>query len=258
MTVSEIDGLLFDLDGVLYVGDAAIPGAANAIAQIQARGLPRLFVTNTTTQSRAQLAAKLQAMDLPIAADEILTTPHAARLYLKHRGYRSCHFLVADAVKDEFADFNADDQRPDAVVIGDIGAAWNYAILNQVFEMAMAGAELIALHKGKFWQTADGLKMDIGAFVTGLEYATGKTAAIMGKPAPAFFALALRQLGLPASRVAMIGDDIDSDVGGAQRAGLQGILVKTGKYREAYALASTIQPDLLLDSVAELPKHLEP
>jgi len=256
MTVSEIDGLLFDLDGVLYVGDAAIPGAAAALAHIQSLGLPRRFVTNTTTQSRAQLAAKLQAIDLPITADEILTTPHAARLYLKHRGYRSCHFLVADAVKDEFAEFNAATQQPDAVVIGDIGSAWNYDILNRVFEMAMAGAELIALHKGKFWQTADGLRMDIGAFVTGLEYATGKTAAVMGKPSPAFFALALRQLGLPASRIAMIGDDIDSDVGGAQRAGLQGILVKTGKYREAYTLASSVQPDLILDSVAELPRHL--
>lgn len=118
------------------------------------------------------------------------------------------------------------------------------------------GAELIALHKNKFWQTQTGLRMDIGAFVAGLEYVTGKPATVIGKPAGAFFQMALQPLGLPVSHVAMVGDDIDSDVGGAQQVGLVGVLVKTGKYREDYVANSLVRPDMLIDSVADLLVYL--
>lgn len=250
--LNGIRGILFDLDGVFYVGNQPIADADKVIAHVRRKQLPCRFVTNTTTQSRASIAQKLQALGLPIHSQEIISTPSAALMYLRQQGYSCCHLLVSDEVRHEFEDFPCSDVNPDAVVIGDIGDAWNYALINNVFKMLMGGAELIALHKNKFWQTEHGLRMDIGAFVAGLEYVTGKQATIIGKPSPAFFQLAIKQLQLPATQVVMIGDDIDSDVGGAQRAGLSGVLVRTGKFRPEYASASSIEPDWVIDSVADL------
>ena len=172
--------------------------------------------------------------------------------HLRQQGYRNCHLLVADQIRQEFEGFPTVDAEPDVVVLGDIGDAWNYDLLNKVFGMLMGGSRLVALHKNKFWQTRDGLRMDIGAFVAGLEYVTGKTATVIGKPSADFFQLAISQLNLPAEQVVMVGDDIDSDVGGARRAGLKGVLVRTGKYRAEYAASSPIVPDGVIDSVADL------
>lgn len=250
--LSDIRGILFDLDGVFYIGDRAIDGVGEVIEQLQQKRIPFRFVTNTTVQSRASLAQKLQGMGLPVNAEQILSAPHAAVLYLRQRGYRSCHALVADEIKPEFAEFDARGSHPQAIIIGDIGEAWSYALLNHVFQLLMSGSQMIALHKNKFWQTLDGLHVDIGAFVAGLEYVTGQQAVVIGKPSLAFFELAVQQLGVLKQQVIMVGDDIDSDVFGAQQAGLKGVLVRTGKYREAYTAASSIKPDAVLDSVADL------
>jgi HAD superfamily hydrolase (TIGR01458 family) len=117
------------------------------------------------------------------------------------------------------------------IVVGDIGDDWNYRLMNRAFRLMMKGAQLIALHRGKYWQWEAGLQLDVGAFVTGLEYATDQEAIVAGKPNPFFYKMALEELGLPASEVAMIGDDIEADIQGAQGIGVKGILVKTGKYR---------------------------
>lgn len=255
--LSGTRGILFDLDGVFYVGNQVIEGAGATIAYLKNKQIPYRFVTNTSTQSRDALAEKIQSMGLPIAHDEIISSPYAARLYLDQAGCQSCCLVVAESIKNEFETFVSSDSNPDAVVIGDIGDAWNYDLLNRIFHMVMAGSQMVALHKGKFWQTEEGLHIDIGAFVAGLEYVTGKQATIIGKPSPDFFQLAIQQLNLPANQVVMIGDDIDSDVGGAQQAGLKGILVRTGKYREAYAAASSVKPDLVIDSVAALFDYLK-
>ncbi|MGR8930942.1 MAG: TIGR01458 family HAD-type hydrolase [Gammaproteobacteria bacterium] len=250
--VSDIKGILFDLDGVFYVGDQMIIGADALVSYLIEKQVACRYVTNTTTQSRASIAEKLQSMGLPIQSHEITSTPSAALAYLKQQGYRSCYLLVAESVKHEFDAFPQDDDRPDAVVIGDIGEAWTYSLLNRIFGMLMSGSRLIALHKNKFWQTQDGMRMDIGAFVAGLEYVSGQQAVVIGKPSPAFFQLAVDQLMLPAGQVMMVGDDIDSDVGGAQRAGLKGVLVRSGKYRAEYAEASSVRPDWTIDTVADL------
>ena len=141
-------------------------------------------------------------------------------------------------------------------MVGDIGNAWTYALLNEVFDNLMNSARLIAVHKNRFWQTEHGLQLDIGAFIHGLEYASGSEAMIIGKPSPAFFQVALDDMGLSKDEVLMIGDDIDSDVGGAQEAGLKAVLVRTGKYRQAYAEALAIKPDYLIDSISNLPALL--
>ena len=251
-----IRGILFDLEGVLYVGNQVIDGAYDTIRYVKEQHIPHRYVTNTTTLSRAALSQKLHALGFPIEAQEILSPPTATCDYLRQRKPRSCYFLVSEAVRDEFREFSTSMTAPDAVVIGDIGRAWTYDVVNRIFQMIMAGAELIALHKGKFWQTPEGLRVDIGAFIAGLEYATGVQATVTGKPSPAFFQAAIHALDRPKDEIVMVGDDIDVDVGGAQQCGIRGILVRTGKYRADSVAASAIVPDGVLESIPHLLDYL--
>jgi len=253
---STIKGILFDLDGVLYIGSEPVPGAVEAVRKIRSSGIACRFITNTSTLSLASLQAKFSKLGFDIPSHEIFSAPQAALNYLKAQGDPVCRFLLADDVKADFSQFRQSDTEAEYIVIGDIGDAWTYQILNEIFNCLKNGAKLIAIHKNRFWQTEHGLQMDIGAFIHGLEYASGTEALMIGKPAPDFFWSALDDMGLMAREVAVIGDDIDADVGGGQQAGLIGILVKTGKYRQAYTDASNVKPDIFLDSVADLPKLL--
>lgn len=253
-TFSNIKGILFDINGVFHIDNQPLDGVIEVIKQVKAE-LPCRFVTNTTTKSRQAFYQSLVDMKLPIEESEIISAPYAAVLYLRQLDSPSCHLLLSESVKSDFAEFEQCDTHPDVVVVGDIGDRWNYEIMNRVFKMLNNGAELIALHKGKYWQ-AEGLQLDIGAFVTGLEYASGKTATIVGKPSASFFELALGELELSAEDVIMVGDDIDSDVGGAKRVGMKGILVKTGKYRAELADNSDVEPDRILESVVDIAEIL--
>ncbi|HWO09494.1 MAG TPA: TIGR01458 family HAD-type hydrolase [Polyangiaceae bacterium] len=248
----KIRGLLIDLDGVLHVGAQPVPGAARWLGELNRSGIPHCFVTNTTTQSLATLHGKLRDMGFDFPLERLLTAPSAARHYLERKRRTRCKLLLADDVRRDFEGFEQTDTGAQAVVLGDIGRAWNYDLLDQVFHLLMDGAELVALHRNKFWQTDTGLALDIGAFVAGLEYASGRAATVVGKPNAEFFMAGVERMGLRPSEVAMIGDDIDSDVGGAQAIGLLGILVKTGKYRAEYAERSNVEPDLVVDSIASL------
>jgi HAD superfamily hydrolase (TIGR01458 family) len=250
----SFEGFLFDLDGVFFVGDSAIAGAVETITYLRSKGLACRFTTNTTTRCLDTLHFELRALNLPIEKGEIFSAPAAAVHYLRKLGDPKCYLLMAEDTKRDFAEFNQTDADPDVIVLGDIGDDWNYQIMNKLFHMIMKGAEIVALHKGRYWQTASGLQLDIGAFVAGLEYATGKTATITGKPSPDFFRMALSDLRVAPDKVAMIGDDLINDVQGAQRVGISGVLVKTGKYRAELVKASTIEPDAIIDSVAELMK----
>ncbi len=250
--LNTIEGVLLDLEGVLFVGNQPVEGAVDMVNYLQATRIPYRFMTNTTTTSRDQIAQKMCAMGFNVVSDQILTAPAAAVHYLQQKRDISCYLLVAEDVKPEFSAFRQSDQHPDVVVIGDIGPVWDYALINRLFQMLMSGAELIALHKSKYWQTPQGLQVDIGAFVAGLEYVTGKPSVVIGKPSSAFFAAGIDALGCAKEKIVMIGDDIDSDVGGAQQAGILGALVRTGKFREETCIASAVTPDWIWDSVAEL------
>ncbi len=247
-----IQAILCDLDGVLYVGDAVIPGAPAAIERLRDSGLALRFLTNTTTKPRRAVAKKLTALGFTAAMDEILTAPRAAAEYLRRTGRTRCHLVMRDSLMAEFSDLKVPGDDVDAVVIGDIGSTWDHALLQRIFTMIMGGAELVALHRGRYHQAADGLALDIGAYVAGLEYVTGQTATVCGKPSPAFFQAALDDLGLPAEQVAIVGDDIESDVGGGQACGLHGVLVRTGKYRKELADRSRVRPDTVAADITEV------
>lgn len=249
----KIRGLLFDLDGVLYVGSTLIEGAPEAVAEIKRQGLICRFITNTSTLSRHSLHAKISGLGLPIEPEELISAPQAAVLYLQSFDNPVCYLALTEDVRQDFAHLKQSEDQADFVIVGDIGESWSYPLLNKIFNLLMNGAQLIAIHKNRFWQTEQGLQMDIGAFITGLEYACQKQALVIGKPSPAFFGTALQDMGVTPGETAIIGDDIDSDIGGGQDAGLTGILVRTGKYRQAYAEKSGVIPDFLIDSIRNLP-----
>lgn len=252
MALEKISGLLFDLDGVLYVGDQLIEGAVKTIEYIKSRGIACRFVSNTTTRSLGSLLDKLVRLGLPVERGEIITPPKIAADYLRKLGSPKCLLIVEEDTKNDFAEFEQSDDNPDFIVVGNYSNKWDYDLMNRLFHLMRRGTKLLALHKGRFWQTEDGLRIDIGAFVTGLEYVTGQKAIVVGKPEPEFFRLALEDMQLSSEQVAMIGDDIESDIGGAQAVGIRGVLVRTGKYRRELVEKSSVTPDLEIDSVAGL------
>lgn len=263
---------LIDLDGTLYVGAEAVPGATGAVARIRAAGISFRCVTNTTSRSRALIVERLQSYGFDITAEEIFTATLAGAALAHARGHHRLAPFVPEAALEDLQEFelvggtasrSASASRvsgatvhPDVVLIGDLGERWSYGLMQEAFEYLSAGAELIALSRDRYWRRGAALALDAGPFVAGLEYATGLTATVAGKPSPAFFHAALTSLGLgdgaAGRRVAMVGDDLWSDVQGAQGAGLEGWLVRTGKFREESLRESGIQPDRVLASVADI------
>lgn len=254
--LKNVKGLLLDLNGVFYVANRLLPGATEAITAIQKSGLPYRYVTNNTTQSTESMSQNLQEMGLAIASSEIITAAYAAVLHLRQMGHPKIYPLLSDDAKKDFAEFPWSDTDADVVVVGDIGDDWNYRLLNRAFRLLMKGAQLIALHRGKYWQWEAGLQLDIGAFVAGLEYATDQEALVAGKPNRFFYKMALDELTLPADQVVMLGDDPEADVKGAQGVGIKGVLVKTGKYRPHLAAKAAVEPEAEIVSIGELANWL--
>ncbi len=248
--------VLLDLDGVMYVGDEPIEGAGAAVEALRGAGLGVRFVTNTTERSLAQTIAKLGRIGVEPGAGEVVTPAALARRHCIEAGHHTVALIMNDDVKVDFEGLEQVDRSPDAVIMGDLGEAFGFEILNRAFRMVMDGAELIALQKNRFWLTEGGLSLDAGPFVAAIEYATGREATVVGKPSASFFELVLDGLEASPERAAMVGDDVETDVGGALRAGLAGILVRTGKYREDFVRSSGITPTATVDSIADVPALL--
>lgn len=260
-----VAGVLLDIDGVVCCGNKcgnqAIPGAADVIKHLKAAGVPYKFVTNTTTDKRAGVAARLAASGIPCSAEDILNPAVCAAMYIKEHNLGPVALFVAPAL---LPDFEGCPLLPDgvesgaaAVVIGDMGADWSYETLNRAFRLMMQQPtpQLLSLGKSRYYMAPDGLSLDVGPFTSALEYATGTSAVVLGKPASSVFHLAAQSLGLKPEQVVMVGDDVVGDVGGAQDAGCRGILVRTGKYR-AGDEAGAVAPAAVLTSVALLPEWL--
>jgi HAD superfamily hydrolase (TIGR01458 family) len=257
MNQPDARGALLDVDGVLRIDEAPIPGAVAALARLRELGLPFRLLTNTTVRSRASLGALLRRMGFDVADDEIITAGVATAEYLRrHYPGRPVFPIVTGNVLDDFDGVPLSD-GPDAgvVVIGGAEDNFTYAALNHAFRLLLDGARLVAMHRDPWWITAAGPTLDAGAFIRGLEHVTGARATVVGKPAAPFFRAGFRALGLPPARVVMVGDDLRQDVLPAMRLGATGALVRTGKFREADLAAGS--PDIVLASVADLPAWLE-
>lgn len=250
------DALLLDIDGVLHVGDDEVPGARDALDQLRSANIPFRLVTNTTSRPRAAVVDRLRRMGFDIDPDDVLTPAAMAVRLCQERGYERVALVVANALREDLADLEAVETRGsavDAVIIGDLGRSFTWDVLNGAFRSLLRGADLIALQRNRYWRQPEGLVLDAGPFVAALEYAVDRPATVVGKPSAAFFLEGVADLGVDASRVAMIGDDLEADVGGAIDAGIAGILVRTGKYRADIVGESGISPTMVIDSIADAP-----
>lgn len=254
--------ILFDLDGVLYQGDRSIDGAVETLRWCEQNSIPHLFVTNTSSKPRRALVERLSRLGLAVRPEDIFAPPVAARDYLATRGAEPVALFVREATREDFEGLSllGDDSEAGAqsVVIGDIGEAWQFATLNRAFRLLMAEPRpiLVALGMSRYAQGKDGLVLDVAPFIKALEHAADCEAVVMGKPADAFFDAAVRKLRVSRPETVMIGDDIRADIEGAQAAGLTGVLVRTGKFRDK-DLESGIDPAAVIDSVADLPRWWE-
>lgn len=243
-----VRALLLDLDGVIVVAGNAVAGSVEAIAELERRGMPYRIVTNTSLVSRLSLsryAAKL-GNDIPPERFQSALSASAAFAAQAFPGQPLYVITSADArtefdgqrllSHEEAAEPGA---RAAAVIVGDSPDELTHANLNRAFRLVRNGARLIGMHRNPWWLTPDGPTLDSGAYVTGLEFASGARAQIIGKPAAAFFSIAVEALRqdvvarggrLRRSEIAMVGDDLRTDVLAGQRAGLRGVFVLTGKH----------------------------
>ncbi len=249
----KADGLLIDIDGVLTVSWQPIAGAAEAFERLVASGTPYRLITNTTTRTTRAIASALGEAGFDVAPDRILTAPAATAAYLRaaHPG-RRCFLLSSGDIRDDLDGIDIVDGLGDAdvVVLGGAGLVYTYDQLNHAFRLLLDGAAFVAMHRNLYWRTSAGMELDTGAYVMALEAAAGVSPVVLGKPSPEFFGTALVELGLDAGRVAMIGDDIDNDVLGAQHVGVGGVLVRTGKFRADAVAAAAGEPDLVVADFA--------
>ncbi len=261
---------LFDLDGTLYTDSGAIPGGVELLRELKRRRVPFRCVTNTTSKPRVRLLERLRGYGYEVEADDILTPLRVGVAIARARRHRVVAPFVSEATLVDLEelelvggtsgsggrDASPASSRPTAIILGDLGERWTYSLLQEAFDDLMAGAELIALSRDRYFKKGDNLALDAGPFVAALEYATGQQATVAGKPSPEFFRAAVASLGLAPDldtrEIVMVGDDLWSDVQGAQRAGYQGWLVRTGKYREGKLKESGVTPNRVLASVAEV------
>jgi HAD superfamily hydrolase (TIGR01458 family) len=252
--------ILLDVDGVLHVSGAPIAGAAAAVRRLRADGHRIRFVSNTTTRSRAQIGDQLRAMGIEVDDDELQTTGAVAARVLKGKRVLA---LTMPGLLDDLEGLQLVGMNVDAVLLGgadegeETGRIFSYLNLNRAFHELEAGADLYCLHKNRWWQTAEGARLDAGAFVAGLEYAAEIEAIVLGKPSNAYFAAALDALNAEAGLAWMVGDDLETDIVGAHKHGMKTLLVRTGKFRPDDVERSQVQPDGIVSSIAQLPDWLE-
>ena len=249
--------VLLDVDGVLTVSWKALPGARETIAVLKAADKPFQLVTNTTMKTRAELARLLQQGGLDISIDQIVTALTATAAYLREQHPRAkCFLLGATDVSEELEGIEIVEDGADVVVTAGAEETFTYERLNKAFNLLRDGAPLVAMHRSLYWVTDEGLKLDAGAFVKGLEEAAGVEAKVVGKPSPEFFRSALTILNAKPEETCMVGDDIENDVVAAQRIGLTGIQVRTGKFHPEDLERASGEPDHIIDSIADLPALL--
>jgi HAD superfamily hydrolase (TIGR01458 family) len=219
--------LLIDFDGVIRLGDIPAPDAKEFFYFIEKKKIPACVISNTTLKTSSEIKTFFNNnnIDFNISA---ITASEAALQYAKDN-YKSVKVYCIESIKKIFADILVD-KNPEAVIVGDLVDGWSYDILNEIFRDVHSGADLIAMQKNKFWEP-DGktLCLDAGSFIKAIEYATSKEALLIGKPSPVYFKTALKMLGNENSDFLMLGDDLETDIAGAQAIGGKGILIFTGK-----------------------------
>jgi HAD superfamily hydrolase (TIGR01458 family) len=257
-----VRGLLSDIHGVLYVYPDPVPGSVEAVRRLRDSGLPHLFITNSSLHPKSWILKSLEDAGFGIAPEHVLTAVEAAGDHLRREGLRRVGWLCVPELVEDLPDVEVvsphgpENGRVDAVLVGDLGPGFTYDVLNRAFRWLHEGAELVAVARNRTYQTQAGLVLDSGPFVALLEEAAEVEARVTGKPSETFFRAALRRLQLEAGQVAMVGDDLEADVLPAMALGMEGILVRTGKFREHRYRSGEQRADRLAGDFAEVVAQL--
>jgi HAD superfamily hydrolase (TIGR01458 family) len=258
------EGLLLDIDGVIVTSWEPLPGAVEALEAIAESGIPRMFLTNTTSKSRSQIAQTLTRGGFKVADSEILTAAVLTAEYLRsHHPGKRVMVLNEGPVTEDMDGINIVEDDPQVLVFGGAGPSFTHDLLSKALAWMIDGVPAISMHRSMSWSTASGPKIDTGIYLEGLQKATGKKIPAIGKPSPLGFRHAVEMLGVgDPAEVVMVGDDIHGDVLGAQKAAMVGVLVRTGKFRPEQLDALHADefgqvPDHVIDSIADLPALLK-
>jgi HAD superfamily hydrolase (TIGR01450 family) len=267
-----VGGVLFDIDGVLVTSWRPIAGAADTLRTLADRKIARSYLTNTTTRTRAEIARLLSAAGMEVGPDEVITAAALTAEYVRDRFPGARCFLVnsgdigedmpgIDLVRSTDFTGPGTPEAPDVVLLGGAGPEFDHLTLSWVYDWMTREVPVVAMHRSVTWDTTDGLRVDVGMYLTGLEETSGRRATAVGKPAPEGFLAAAGRLGVDPHEMYMIGDDLNNDVLAAQEVGMTGVLVRTGKFRQDTldrwaADEFAMQPNHVIDSVADLPELL--
>ncbi len=267
-----IGGVLFDIDGVLVTSWQPIPGAAAALQVLADNQIAAAYLTNTTTRTRGQIAAALTTAGMTVRPDEVITAAALTADYVRTNYPDARCFLVNNGdITDDMPGIDIVDslaftdgrvpETPDVVLLGGAGPEYGHLTLSRVYEWMAQGVPVVAMHRSTAWTTTEGLRIDTGMYLIGMEQTSGRKATAVGKPAPAGFLTAAARLGVDPEEMYMVGDDLNNDVLAAQVVGMTGVLVRTGKFRQDTldrwaADEFAMQPNHVLDSVADLPRLL--
>ncbi len=258
---SEAQGLIFDMDGVLWRGGEPLPGIQSTFSLLRERQIPFVLATNNATQTFEQVRSRMENAGVEIHPNEVLTAAVGAASYLgQHVPAGSSIYVVGDAALHhalEEAGYRVMESSNEvsAVVVGmDWSLTWeklaeaNYAL--------MKGAFFLGTNPDVSFPTERGLAPGNGAILAALETAAGREATIFGKPEPHLFLEALQRTDTPATHTVAIGDRLETDILGGKRAGLLTALVLTGVTTQEQVASSDIQPDWVFEDLEELSREL--
>ncbi|MCD4644859.1 hypothetical protein AR454_21730 [Bacillus mycoides] len=253
MDFSNIKALLVDIEGTLHFKGKPIPGVVEALEDLRLRGIAMRFITNVDSKPITEIQQDLARMGLLVTEQEILSPVNVALDILQKDTSKRCYTLLSPELREMFAPYEVlNGEQADWVILGDMSQIGSYKSLDIAFRHLMNGANLLAFQGGRFFIRNDGYHLDTGAFVRLLEYGSGKIARILGKPEPSLFHLGIEQLGVSPTEIAVVGDDITTDIAGAKRIGVLSILVRTGKYIMPIMPGEWVEPDLIIDSFPDL------
>lgn len=240
--------LLIDFDGVIKLGNKIAPDAKEFFDFIEEEKIPICIFSNSTLKT-AELIQEFLNQNSLLIPIPTLTAFDVTVQYVKNH-YKKVKVYCRDYLIHHF-DGLISDSNPDAVVIGDIGDNWNFDTMNEIFTYVINGADIVAMHKNKFWKPKDKLILDAGAFISAIEIATDKQSILIGKPSPIYFKTAIKYLGFaPDSDFYMIGDDLENDIIASQIIGGRGILILTGKTKvEDF---KDVRPNYIVNNLLEV------
>ena len=248
--------LLIDMDGVLRLGKTPAESAAEFLSYIRSSNRKACILSNSTLDDSTGFKKFFDDNSIECSIP-IMTTVEATLKYVKNN-YKSVQIHCDENIKSLFDEFT-DNENPEAIIVGDIGKQWNFEIMNDIFKKVLNGADFIAMQKNKFWNTPeDGLLLDAGSFIKAIEFAVGREAVLIGKPSPLYFQTALQFIGLDKSqKFLMLGDDLETDIIGAQNLNSKAILIYTGKTNKEMVENSNIKPDFEENNLVKVIELLE-